>query len=101
MNKVDATGFEPQTMEDAKEIIASLRNTVDEQQDYIDVLEDQIKSGDASSRRERLVAAIVPSMIDHFRGDLSVDGGGYARVLITTQTLKLADRLIMEMDEKG
>lgn len=88
---------QPDNLEDAIEIIKSLRASVDEQQDYIDALEEVgVKSPDIEFR-DMLVLRILPTMINHFRGDLGRDGGDYARAMISAETVKLADAVIREM----
>ena len=96
----EASERQPASLEDAMEIIASLRATVDEQQDYIDELEGLIKTGDLDDLRERLVMKILPSMIEKFGADLNsgqTAQGDYGRMMIASNAVKLADAVKNEM----
>ena len=90
---------DPANLEDAIEMIASLRAVVDEQADQIEEL--TFVDTDKRHRRERFVALILPKMIDMFGCDMNVervDEREHSRSLICSNTVRLADRLIAEMD---
>ena len=89
----------PASLEDAMEIIASLRATVDEQQDCIDILEEDSEKR-VDDLRERLVMKILPSMIEKFGADLNsgqAAHGDYGRMMIASNAVKLADAVRNEM----
>lgn len=91
--------IQPASLEDAIEVIASLRATVDEQQDYIDMLEEDSEKR-VDGLRERLVMKILPSMIEKFGADLNsgqTAQGDFGRMMIASNAVKLADAVKNEM----
>lgn len=94
---------EADNLDDAIEIIASLRATVDEQAEYINVLENLTKQPTAPvlTRRDRLVEAILPVVVQKFTMRSEGIAADHDRLFICSTTIKLVDQMIREMGEEG
>lgn len=96
--KTQSVEREPENLDDALEIIRSLRAVGDELSDQVEALEDKL-SDSFCSRRDRLIDLILPKMIDRFGEDIGKYPENYGYSIISKHTICLANTLLRDLDD--